>query len=585
MTWNGEANITVLDGGGSAVNVPSSNVQVVMGCAQSGTNFQIVATRSPATLASVFGAGPMPEAAALACNAPGVVLAMKLPSTTAGLVRGSTAAPLNIASSTNANPIVVTTSASHGLITGQVVTIAGHLVNTTANGTWAVTVLSPTTFSIPIAGVGVGAGTGTVQPTGLWAAKTGTSAVTVDVASSPLDDYFVQLTVVKGGTIAAAGIALTVSLDAGRSTGGLVQLGTANTLVIPNTGITIDFGAGTLVAGDVFQFSTIAPTWASGDIATALAALLASSYAAVGWGGGVHLVGDCTGANASLFQSASTGLEQLAAGFIYTRGMVSVRDASPPAKWGGTGETESAWMTAIELDYIACSAKRVLSGAGRYNVQSAFINSMAGQPIMRRSLTWVQAARQITLAPQQHSGEVDLGSLAQIVVDPTNDPKDGFIYHDERVNPGLDDFLPGGAGRFCSARTRIGLPGFYIVNPRLLAPSGSVYSFWPMGAVIDVACDIVHQVAQQEINSTVRTLSAAKGGTIYENDARVIEKKIGGELRDNMVSTGMVSDQSVIVDRSNNVQSTKLVNIAVEVEALGYILQENITVGFAQASG
>lgn len=583
MTWTGDVQLTVLDGGGSAVNVPSSQVQLVMGCASSGTNFQIVGTRSPKTIADVFTGGIMPEAAGLAANAPGVVLCMKLPTTTAGSVRGASASPLTVSTGTNANPIVITTTAPHGLVTGQIVTIAGVTGLTNANGTFPVTVLSTTTFSIPKAGNSAYVSGGTVQPTGLWATMTGTSAVTVDPASSPLDDYFVQLKVVKGGTIGTAGITLTVSLDAGRTSGGVVSLGTANTLAIPGTGITIDFGTGTLIAGDIVQFSTIAPAWGSGDIATGLQALLSSPYAGAVGSSGIHLVGPCTGAIASLFQSAAPGLEQLAAGYLYTRGMVDVRDASPPAAWGGSGETESAWMTAIEADYIATSAKRVLAGAGHYNMPSAFANSMAGTPIFRRCLTWAQAARQLTIAPQVHSGEVDLGALEQIVVDPTNDPTDGFIYHDERVNPGLDDFLPGGAARFCAARTRIGLPGYYITNPRLLAPSGSVYSFWPMGAVIDYGSNIVHQVGTQELNANVRTLTAAKGGTIYENDARVIEKKIGGALRDNMVATGMISGQTVSVDRTNNVQSTKKLNVAVKLDAKGYILEEDITIGFAQA--
>lgn len=72
---------------------------------------------------------------------------------------------VNIASSTNANPIVVTTSAAHNMTTGDYATIANHQVNTSANGAnQAVTVLSPTTFSIARIGVGVGGATGTVQP-------------------------------------------------------------------------------------------------------------------------------------------------------------------------------------------------------------------------------------------------------------------------------------------------------------------------------------------------------------------------------------------------------------------------------------
>lgn len=71
--------------------------------------------------------------------------------------------PVSIASSTNANPIVVTTSAAHGYTSGDPVEILSHLVNLNANGTWVVTVLTTTTFSIPQPGSGVGGATGTVQ--------------------------------------------------------------------------------------------------------------------------------------------------------------------------------------------------------------------------------------------------------------------------------------------------------------------------------------------------------------------------------------------------------------------------------------
>lgn len=71
-------------------------------------------------------------------------------------------APVSVASSTNANPIVVTTAAAHGYSTGAVVEISGHLVNTAANGSWTATVLTTTTFSIPALGNGAGGATGTV---------------------------------------------------------------------------------------------------------------------------------------------------------------------------------------------------------------------------------------------------------------------------------------------------------------------------------------------------------------------------------------------------------------------------------------
>lgn len=71
-------------------------------------------------------------------------------------------APATISSSTAVYPSVITTSAAHGLATDNTVKIADHAVNTAANGTWTVTVITTTTFSIPVLGVGVGAATGRV---------------------------------------------------------------------------------------------------------------------------------------------------------------------------------------------------------------------------------------------------------------------------------------------------------------------------------------------------------------------------------------------------------------------------------------
>jgi hypothetical protein len=72
-------------------------------------------------------------------------------------------APVAIASSSNANPIVITTSASHGYVNGDVVEVVDHLVNTRANGAWTVTNLTATTFSVPMAGNGLGTASGYVM--------------------------------------------------------------------------------------------------------------------------------------------------------------------------------------------------------------------------------------------------------------------------------------------------------------------------------------------------------------------------------------------------------------------------------------
>ncbi|MCP3882361.1 MAG: hypothetical protein GY701_28800 [Sulfitobacter sp.] len=55
---------------------------------------------------------------------------------------------LTVTGATNATPIVITTSANHDMATGEEVDIEGILDNTNANGTWTITKISATTFSL-----------------------------------------------------------------------------------------------------------------------------------------------------------------------------------------------------------------------------------------------------------------------------------------------------------------------------------------------------------------------------------------------------------------------------------------------------
>ena len=54
-------------------------------------------------------------------------------------------------------------------------------------------------------------------------------------------------------------------------------------------------------------------------------------------------------------------------------------------------------------------------------------------------------------------------------------------------------------------------------------------------------------------------------------------------LKTQMVSTAMISSVTVVVDRDNNVNVTGTVNIQVSIVGKGYVLQENVTIGFASA--
>jgi hypothetical protein len=99
-----------------------------------------------------------------------------------------------IVSSSVANPTIITTTSAHGLYTGMIVTIAGHSGSTPSiNGTHTVTVISTTTFSIPV-NVTVGGTGGTTTANGRYVIcyfNMNTSSLyasTVSISNNPADN-------------------------------------------------------------------------------------------------------------------------------------------------------------------------------------------------------------------------------------------------------------------------------------------------------------------------------------------------------------------------------------------------------------
>lgn len=132
-----------------------------------------------------------------------------------------------IASSTNATPIVVTTAVAHGYTTGDIVYIGDHTTNTDANGVWAITAASGSVFSLTdpitggnVVGNGVGGATGYAVNLGrgtagtrFWDAFDGCLVGSLSTALSGLtttsgiaDAADVTFTAVTGATVEAVAI-------------------------------------------------------------------------------------------------------------------------------------------------------------------------------------------------------------------------------------------------------------------------------------------------------------------------------------------------------------------------------------------
>lgn len=395
---------------------------------------------------------------------------------------------------------------------------------------------------------------------------TGTGSSAVTVSGAAFDTYYAVVKVVTGGTIGSAGITIQISLDAGRTFGPVIALDVASNYAIPQTGLTLNFGAGTLVAGDTATFGTVAPAPNAAGVNAWLNAMLASPYAAAGWGSMI-VAGSRTGADVTSVQAT---LDTLAAQYLFERLIFNSRDVSPAAKWGGTGETESTWQNALLNDFSATSARRACVSAGYYNVPSGIANPAAGTPRYRRPLSWAIAARKVQQPVQVLSSRVKDGTLAAIVVDPTNDPTDGFVYHDERINPGLD------AGRFASAWTRLGQPqGFFVRSENLMSPLGSDFPLLAVGQCFDNFCSALVQFFTANIDDSVRTNS---NGTIYENDAQRLESGALSAVASSMTGQYQPANTSVVIDRTYNVKTNSKVLVNGTFGGLAYVREFDLTV-------
>jgi hypothetical protein len=138
----------------------------------------------------------------------------------------------NILSSTNASPIVITTSAVHGLVTGDYVVVTNHSGNTNANGVWKVGT-TPSAISFQIlqidgsntTGSGVGVAIGNVTKANNLIVKTSTPlvqniALCGGAGQKPAWTASANVTTAQNGTFFKEGnLSTAINVAAGFTTG------------------------------------------------------------------------------------------------------------------------------------------------------------------------------------------------------------------------------------------------------------------------------------------------------------------------------------------------------------------------------
>lgn len=375
--------------------------------------------------------------------------------------------------------------------------------------------------------------------------KTGTGlSVLTTTGSTPLDSYQVRVLIMQGGANPASGtVTFKLSLDGGRTYGPELALPTGGTYTGAQAayGITLVFSAATLVAGDYYEFTTTAPAYTTGDLTTAIDALLADArtwfllYAA-------GVPADATalqGVHALLASKMATA----AAAYRYARAAVQVHD-----------DTDGNIATAV----AALSDTRVMLAAGFVNLLSQTTGMTT-----KRGASIPVVARAAAVPPGEDLGRVATGPVKGVVT----------LLRDEGKTPALD-FL-----QLATLRTHTGLSGVYVTNGAVKAGAGSDFKFLQYGRVMDLASGAVRGGMLRFLNDSVRVNSTT--GLILEADAKTIEAFIERALRDAVTVPGYASDCSVAVDRTVNILSTQQLKVKFRVIPLGYAKFIDGEIGFS----
>lgn len=369
----------------------------------------------------------------------------------------------------------------------------------------------------------------------------GTSVVTTG-AAAPLDDFDVVIKIITGGTIGVAGIELQYSLDGGKTYSATQALGTANNYTIPNTGVQVQFAAGTVLAGQTETFSTKGPRLTNADLVTSLEALRTADLA---WEGVVVLGAD---ADATMLSTLDVWLQAREAEGRFRFGVLNAvpRDALT--------QTEAQYATAMQTAWGSASSIRCSVGAD----QCALTSQVRGIN-MRRPVSLPFVARCMRIDISESPAYVARGPLEGVSIsDDRGNPK----YHNEALYPGLDD------KRLVTLRTHNNQQGVYVNQPLVLSPSGSDWVFLQHVRVVNKACEMVHQMLTTELNKGIQTGKPQTDGKIFilEADAAGIEARINAKLAAEFVEKKRVTDMRFILSRTDDLSGTGPVTVTSQLQ-------------------
>lgn len=340
------------------------------------------------------------------------------------------------------------------------------------------------------------------------------------VIGDGFDAYRVSVRVAKGGTLGEPGIKLEYALSEHTVNGQLAYLpplsiGASDSLVLPNTGLEVEFADGDLVEGEVYTFTANPPTWAIADVLLALEKIKRSRLPI----DSVALAGAISPSDLLQYSNGIAALKPFGK-HIWGLGEVRMPNA---------GESDAAYAEAIDTAYSAPPNKNVALAAYAARVPSAISGIM-----QRRTPLYGSIADLTPETVSENAAAID-GHAANAFL---TDDLGNEVEHNALYDESLTD-------RFLVYRTWPETDGVYLTWARLMSTPGSSFQLILHRRIVNRA----EQIADRYMASQAhRPLVAKADGTITESDAKRIETGMTADLRAGLA--GDVSNLLYVLDRT-----------------------------------
>ena len=392
--------------------------------------------------------------------------------------------------------------------------------------------------------------------TTLW---TGSSTPTIDAGSAPNDDYEYGIRIITGGTRGSAGIILQWTLDGGRTWSANVALGTGITYAIPNSGITIAFGAGLMIAGESVSGVSTAPACTASDLTAALLALRNSTQQ---W----EFV--CLANPMDSTNTLGAAMDAFIAG-MWTIGKFrwwfSNMALPTSVQTDATYQTSLATYTATYSSTsgsVAAGAARVLSGVTSRGFNYIRPISMPVAPLI------------LSVSEEVRVSEIDGMVLPGVSLTDANGNVAARC-HDEMLYPGLDD------ARFLSLRTWADESGVWVNRPRMFGSASSDFDMIPKIRIWNLMGTILYSFFKTRLQKPV--LADSKTGFILKSFHNELQDSANQVLAAALLKKPKASACAVSVSLTDPLLNTSTPNLTIDarVQPMGYFDFITLNMGFA----